>query len=432
MSDRSLVIAVLFVAAVARMGALWQFGAGLRNDPDAYRVIADNLVAGRGYSLCQAPEPAVPTAYRPPLFPCLLASIRWSCFGNERGAALVLGALQFLMGVATVWLTIDVARRFDLSRAWIWAGLIVAADPLLLFSTTQVMTETTATFLIALTLWFAMRGPDWRNRLGTGLAFGLCCLCRPTFWAFGGLAGMIWLWSVWKRRSDITPESRQQLRSGATAFILGTIVVCAPWVVRNLIVMGRPILTTTHGGYTLLLGHNPFYAEAVANKPWGAVWESTNDARWIAWIETQLTGEQIPVERVSPEAELARDRWMTSQAWQYIRTSPAASIRCSLTLLGRMWNVAPLETRSRTLPAWMRWSIGGFYVVVFAALVDGLWSLTRREWLRWWPVFLLIATFSAVHALYWADMRMRAPLVPAIALLAARGVKSLRRMKYEV
>jgi len=425
------VVAVLFVAAVARLGVLWQFGGGLKNDPDAYRVIADNLVAGRGYSLCQVPESPVPTAYRPPLYPFLVAAVRWSTAGDDRWAARGLGSLQFLMGIATVWLTMEIGRRFELSRARIWAGLIVAIDPLLLFATTQVMTETMATYLIAQTLWFAVRGSDWRNRLGAGLAFGLCCQCRPTFWAFGGLVAVIWLGSVWRNRALAAAKGRQHLWKGAAALILGTTVVCAPWVVRNQIVMGRPILTTTHGGYTLLLGHNPFYAAAVADKPWGAVWESTNDARWLEWIETQLTAEGIPVERVSPEAELDRDRWMTSQAWHYIRTSPAASLRCSLTLLGRMWNVAPLETRSRTLPGWIRWSIGGFYVVVFAALIDGLWSLSRKEWLRWWPMVLLIATFSTVHALYWADMRMRAPLVPAIALLAARGVKSLRRMKDE-
>jgi len=35
----------------------------------------------------------------------------------------------------------------------------------------------------------------------------------------------------------------------------------------------------------------------------------------------------------------------------------------------------------------------------------------------------LILSLTAVHAFYWSDMRMRAPLVPAIALLAASGVE---------
>jgi hypothetical protein len=42
-------------------------------------------------------------------------------------------------------------------------------------------------------------------------------------------------------------------------------------------------------------------------------------------------------------------------------------------------------------------------------------------------VVLLIVAFMAVHAVYWTDARMRAPLIPAVALLAARGVACVSR-----
>jgi len=34
---------------------------------------------------------------------------------------------------------------------------------------------------------------------------------------------------------------------------------------------------------------------------------------------------------------------------------------------------------------------------------------------------VLAVGFSAVHAVYWTDLRMRAPLVPVVALLATGG-----------
>jgi hypothetical protein len=37
----------------------------------------------------------------------------------------------------------------------------------------------------------------------------------------------------------------------------------------------------------------------------------------------------------------------------------------------------------------------------------------------------LLISFTLVHAFYWADMRMRAPLVPVLALLAARAGAAL-------
>jgi hypothetical protein len=39
---------------------------------------------------------------------------------------------------------------------------------------------------------------------------------------------------------------------------------------------------------------------------------------------------------------------------------------------------------------------------------------------------LLVACFAAVHALYWTDMRMRAPLMPAITLTAIAGLAGVR------
>jgi hypothetical protein len=42
----------------------------------------------------------------------------------------------------------------------------------------------------------------------------------------------------------------------------------------------------------------------------------------------------------------------------------------------------------------------------------------RPPWL--WAT-LLIASFATVHLVYWTDMRMRAPLTPALSLLAAIG-----------
>ena len=37
----------------------------------------------------------------------------------------------------------------------------------------------------------------------------------------------------------------------------------------------------------------------------------------------------------------------------------------------------------------------------------------------------LIVTLTAAHAIYWTDLRMRAPLVPSLALLAASGISAL-------
>lgn len=38
------------------------------------------------------------------------------------------------------------------------------------------------------------------------------------------------------------------------------------------------------------------------------------------------------------------------------------------------------------------------------------------------PLLLLVLVFAATHALYFSNARMRAPLMPALALLAVAGL----------
>ncbi len=50
-------------------------------------------------------------------------------------------------------------------------------------------------------------------------------------------------------------------------------------------------------------------------------------------------------------------------------------------------------------------------------------GLDRRDIWRWPDLAapLAIIGLTLVHSVYWTDLRMRAPLVPAIALIAARA-----------
>jgi hypothetical protein len=70
----------------------------------------------------------------------------------------------------------------------------------------------------------------------------------------------------------------------------------------------------------------------------------------------------------------------------------------------------------------LRWSVAGWYAALFAlallACVRLPAKLVRLPWL--WGI-LLCAVFTAVHALYWSDMRMRAPLMPFVCLVGAAG-----------
>ena len=146
------------------------------------------------------------------------------------------------------------------------AGLLVACDPILLNQQTLVMTETLAAFLAILALWCLARfdgSRSWFNAALAGGAIGLAVLCRPTFLAVAG-AGRAWH-AGW---SAVDPDFRFQISDfrlaadvgwrllNLAAFGVAAAAVISPWAIRNYRVFGKPIVTTTHGGYTLYLANN--------------------------------------------------------------------------------------------------------------------------------------------------------------------------------
>src|SRR5262249_10924066 len=130
-TDRIALVALLVLAALVRALVLWKYGAKLAEDNDRYRAIAQEIVAGRGFS---DPQTQLPTAYRPPLYPLLIAAVL-----AAGGDDLAIGIVQLALGVGTVALVYGTGRSLKLGRASFAAGLFVALDPLLLYDTALIM-----------------------------------------------------------------------------------------------------------------------------------------------------------------------------------------------------------------------------------------------------------------------------------------------------
>ena len=110
----------------------------LSADPDAYRLIAENLVQRGVFSRSTADVPAIPTVFRPPLYPLLLAAISWNGQVRPLGVATV----HVLTGMLTVGVVYLLGRRWGL-QAWSYLAAVgVAVDPILLYQAGEVMTET--------------------------------------------------------------------------------------------------------------------------------------------------------------------------------------------------------------------------------------------------------------------------------------------------
>jgi hypothetical protein len=232
-------------------------------------------------------------------------------------------------------------------------------------------------------------------------ALMLAFYCRPTFLIWAALAPLTLL---------LVNTSLGRRWQALAAVALTSVFLLAPWVVRNIMVFDAPVIATTHGGYTLLWGNNREYYEHLRGS--GGIWDST--AFHNRFSETH------PHEGTSA-SELHRDRTAHREAVRTISSQPGMFAYSSLLRLTSLWRPWPLplsEDESLARRA-LRYAVGAWYWVVLPLAAYG-WSCLGRAWLRpeWLIGLLLPLSFTAVHLFYWTDMRMRAPLMPVVAVLA--------------
>jgi hypothetical protein len=452
----------MLFALVVRGGVLWAMRDNLQQDPDAYREIAENLLRHGVYGLGDFPPGAVltggpqPTAYRPPLYPVVLSNLL-TADGNEVSLAKV-AALHLLLGVMTVLLTYLRAKRLvgwavpteesaDVQRPHWWAeptllppllaGVLVACDPILLNQQTLVMTETLAAFLAVLSLWCLARFDaqrSWFNAALAGGATGLAILCRPTFLPWLGLVGLMVLFVRGRERRRRKEGERE--RGGwkdvgwqvANCAALGLIaaVIVSPWAIRNYRVFGKPIVTTTHGGYTLLLGNNPSFYEHLRSDSSGLPWTLRDGEFAHRKAEFDM---QVAVTSFAKygNKEIAVDDLEYDAAVHQIQSDPWTFARACVYRVGQLWSPLPnkLTADESTGRMLLRYATAAWYCGVYVLAAIGIWRLRWRLVQPPWVWGLLLClTFTAVHTFYWSNLRMRAPLMPFVAIVAAAGVRS--------
>jgi hypothetical protein len=412
MPSRWVLLTFLCLALVVRGRMMLGNLDSLEKDPDAYRDAAGSVYFEHTLGFWNDASGTVdPTATRPPLYPLLLSGMYFLRFTPDAPG---IGLLHVLLGTFTVWIVWRLGLAWRLPpAASLLAAALVMVDPILLNQSVLAMTETLATLLTAVALLALTRaGHDNLLRWSAlaGAALGLCVLCRPAF--------LVWLLATIVLFPWLAAGSHKFGR--AAGLIVGAAAVLAPWAIRNELVFGRPIITTTHGGYTLLLANNPEFYAYLQSAPWGSVWDSRefND-RW----QSEQKGQAASLDPAARELE--NDRRAYAAAWENIGREPLVFAYSCLVRLGRLWNVLPHQTSPDESASrrGLRLAIAIWYTLELLLAAAGIAYLRLRLLLSPWAWgTILVVALSAVHTTFWTDMRMRAPLVIVVALWAAQGV----------
>lgn len=381
---------VLFVlAGVFRLGVMLAWGesffANPAQDPDAYALIARHWREDGIYSR----DGVHATAYRSPG----MVSVLWPVVSADGINPIGLAAIHLVVGMATTLLAVWLAKRIGAGdQAWL-AGLVVAIDPLLVGQSALVMSEPLFTFFLTAGLAGSLGRSLAPASLSAGLAWGLAGLTRPIAWPI----------LAWVTVFGVLTGRRRE----ATFTLLVALLMAAPWVIRNQIIFGKPILTTTHGGYTLWLGQNPNFYESVV-KVGGVVWPEDDFRDWTRANESLLVGK----------GEIEQDRILRDKAVEWMRSNSAATMASIRNHLSRFWALWPVRASTR-----IQVILAVYFGTLFTLAIVGIIRCRSFDGILLWVVPMI---FSLVHAFYWSDMRMRAPLAPILGVALALAFRSSR------
>jgi hypothetical protein len=190
------------------------------------------------------------------------------------------------------------------------------------------------------------------------------------------------------------------------------------------------VWATTHGGYTLLLGNNPLFYDYLRTGGFGTIWDAepflvAYSHRYDAdpttaafWKKRWDAGGTITVN----VSEYEDDRLAYDAAKATILRQSSTFVWSCVVRVARLWSPLPHRTPERR--STIIFAIGFYYVVFYLTVGIGLWRLGGEvKTAKWWPVWSLVLTLTLVHALYWSNIRMRAPVIPALAIIAAATIR---------
>ncbi len=104
---------------------------------------------------------------------------------------------------------------------------------------------------------------------------------------------------------------------------------------------------------------------------------------------------------------------------------PGTFLYACLVRVGRFWSPLPhrLTDDESPLHRLSRYAVAFWYVAEFLLAILGICRVLR--WALKCPALwglLLVVCLLAGHVVYWTDMRMRAPVMPVVAVFAAAGL----------
>ena len=331
-----------------------------------------------------------PTAWEPPLYPCLMGGV-FKIFGiYSRASAWVLLSINSLFATLTCVPIFLIARRTFGERIAEWSAGTWALCPYVWYWSVHWIWDTTFTpfvlaclFLVALKL---QEWPGWRGWVVFGTLYGVGALANPTMLAFLPFCG---LW-IWRQRYRRALSSFGGVALASFVFFL----VLSPWLVRNYEVFGRFVFLRDDFGLQIRLGNGPYA-----------------DGMIMAYLQPNLN--HLELEKFQQMGELAYADTCKRTTFDWIHAHPARFAVISLKRFFYYWNGVPRATSSLA-PVDFRTSA---FLATSALALWGLGRALRQKLPGAWLFAGLVLTYPTVYYFVFPHARYRHPIEPELCIL---------------
>jgi 4-amino-4-deoxy-L-arabinose transferase-like glycosyltransferase len=315
-----------------------------------------------------------------PYYPILLMS--WAL---AAGTALAMyGVAYQLTRARQVALLTAVLSGFHLSAMEITTTFSYCSEPLFIFLLAS------AAYVGCL----AARGGDIRYAALSGLLLGLACLCRQIV-LFVPAAYLLIFWYL----------HRDRWLALTCAACAAFAIVQVPWVVRNQLVFGKPIITSTLGGYGLYMSAVTARERDPARLDYD--WPDTAGVRGEMLRELADAGRSL--DSIN-EAEL--DAFLRVKGKEILSENRLGYLRnCA-------WNLIAILYRLDSGRGIYMLQNGVYYLFAAVGIVVA-WR--RRHWALAAPL-LLIGYFVVIHTPLIPAYRYFLPVAPFLFIFTAIGV----------
>jgi 4-amino-4-deoxy-L-arabinose transferase-like glycosyltransferase len=357
------------------------------DDPDFMAPYLSHNQSGR-YDYLIERHGEGPTTYRPPLLPFFMA-INYRLFGRSFWPMRVYNSIFLAISCVIVFKILS--SRFGLIPGLLSAVLLLV-DPRSRYYAPLILTEAAAIFVVAIMCWLLLKtveSKSLRAAIWLGVIMGIAFLLRSIFVLWVPIVA-IGIYALGKSRTTSWLSlSAFRLPS---LFLVSFIIVAAPWILRNSLVLGGFYPLGTMGSMNLSAGYSD---QAVNNRG--------------QWFNLSREGffDQLNIDNLSLlEQEKLKTEYSRDEAIKWVLSNPMK---------------VPLLMFYKIVGVWIPRGVAAPIILIFATLGFLIIISFRLRFAL--SMFVLIAACTFAVSVTWTTGdRFLVPILPILSMLAAVGI----------